>query len=235
MRTGIPEWTDSPEPGGFGLRVLRREAGRWWWAPLVAGVIWFVIAWLVLRMNVTSLATVGVLVGIALVITAVNEAALAALMAGGWKAAHLVLAVVFVLGAAWAFVRPINTFFALASVLGLILLLQGAFSITRGIALRGVSPFWSLELLSGGLIALLGFWVSVSDRYFGLEGRTVFILIWVGFMALFRGLSNIVLAFSMLWFAKKSGGREPEPMASDTSQHVSGQPEPREAVEVPRR
>jgi uncharacterized membrane protein HdeD (DUF308 family) len=100
MRADDPEWTDGSDPGGFALRVLRREAGRWWWAPLVAGVIWFVIAWLVLRMNVTSLATVGVLVGIALVITAVNEAALAALMAGGWKAAHLVLAVVFVLGAA---------------------------------------------------------------------------------------------------------------------------------------
>jgi hypothetical protein len=70
--------------------VLRLEAGRWWWAPLVAGVIWFVIAWLVLRMNVTSLAAVGVVIGIALVITAVNEAALAALMAGGWKVAHLV-------------------------------------------------------------------------------------------------------------------------------------------------
>lgn len=235
MRTGSREWSDMPEPGGFGLRVLRREAGRWWWAPLVAGVVWFVIAWLVLRMDVTSLATVGVLVGIALVINAVNEAALAALMAGGWKAAHLVLAVVFVLGAAWAFVRPINTFFALASVLGLILFLQGAFSITRGIALRGVSPYWSLELLSGGLIALLGFWVSVSDRYFGLEGRTVFILIWVGFMALFRGTSNIVLAFSLLWFAKKSDGREPEPIASGTSRHVPAQPERREAADVPRR
>ncbi len=93
-----------------------------------------------------------------------------------------------------------------------------------------MSPFWSLELLSGGLIALLGFWVSVSDRYFGLEGRTVFILIWVGFMALFRGIPNIVLAFSMLWFAKRSDGREPEPIASGTSQHVSGQPEPREAI-----
>jgi uncharacterized membrane protein HdeD (DUF308 family) len=114
-------------------------------------------------------------------------------------------------------------------------LLQGAFSITRGIALRGVSPFWSLELLSGGLIALLGFWVSVSDRYFGLEGRAVFILIWVGFMALFRGISNIVLAFSMLWVAKRSDGREPERIASGTSRHIPVQPEHREAAEVPRR
>jgi uncharacterized membrane protein HdeD (DUF308 family) len=169
---------------GVGLRVLRREAARWWWVPLAAGVIWFMIAWLVLRMDVTSLATVGVLVGILFLITAVNEVAVAAFGTGGWKVAHYVLAAVFVLGAAWAFVRPINTFFALASVLGLILFLQGALYIARGIALRSVSPYWGLELLSGVLLALLAFWVSISDRYFGLEGRTVFILIWVGFMAL---------------------------------------------------
>ena len=34
-------------------RVLQREAARWWWAPLVAGGVWFVIAWLVLRLNTT--------------------------------------------------------------------------------------------------------------------------------------------------------------------------------------
>jgi hypothetical protein len=33
----------------FGGPILRREAARWWWAPLVGAVLWFVIAWLVLR------------------------------------------------------------------------------------------------------------------------------------------------------------------------------------------
>ena len=97
-----------------------------------------------------------------------------------------------------------------------------------------MNPF-ARPLAVAGLIALLGFWVSVSDRYFGLEGRTVLILIWVGFMALFRGISNIVLAFSLLWFAKKSDGREPEPIASGTSRHIPAQAEHHEAVEVPRR
>jgi hypothetical protein len=48
-------------------------------------------------------------------------------------------------------------------------------------------------------------------------------------------MSNIVLAFSMLWFAKKSDDRrEPEPIASGTSGHIPVQPEHREAVDVPR-
>jgi uncharacterized membrane protein HdeD (DUF308 family) len=142
MRADDPEWTDGSDPGGFALRVLRREAGRWWWAPLVAGVIWFVIAWLVLRMDIASLRTVGVLVGILFLIAAVNEAAVAAFVVGGWRLAHYVMAGAFVLGAVWAFARPVNTVFALASVLGLLLFLQGALMIARGIALRGVSPFW---------------------------------------------------------------------------------------------
>jgi uncharacterized membrane protein HdeD (DUF308 family) len=164
----------------------------------VAGVLWFIIAWLVLRADAGSLATVGVLVGVVFLLAAVNEAAVAGFADGGWRVAHYLLGGIYIAGAVWAFARPIDTFFALASVLGLILLLQGALCTVRGIALRGVSPYWSLELLSGLLITLLGLWVSVSDRVFDLAGRTAFILLWVGFMALFRGVSDIVLAFTML-------------------------------------
>jgi len=202
MRTDNAERTDWPAPDLLGRSMLRRAAGRWWWAALVAGVVWFLIAWLVLRADATSLATVGVLVGAVFLLAAVNEAAVAGFAAGGWTVAHYILGAVFVLGAVWAFVRPIDTFFALASVLGLILLLQGALYIIRGVALRGLSPYWSLDVISGVLISLLGFWVSASDRVFDLAGRTAFILLWVGFMALFRGVSDIVLGFSMLSYAK---------------------------------
>jgi uncharacterized membrane protein HdeD (DUF308 family) len=212
--------------------MLRREAGRWWWAPLVAGVSWFVIAWAVLRADATSLATVGVLVGVAFLLAAVNEAAVAGVARGGWRIAHYILGAVFVLGAAWAFIRPIDTFFALASVLGLILLLQGSLYLVRGIALRDLSPYWWLELLSGVLLTLLGIWVSASDRVFDLAGRTAFILLWVGFMALFRGISDIVLGFSMLWFAKKGDGRGSDRPSASTSPELVGHDGP-SPVDVP--
>ena len=79
-------------------RVLQREAARWWWAPLVAGAVWFVIAWLVLRLNSTSLTTVGLLLGAVFLIAAINEGALGALMRGGWAVLHYALAVIFVAG-----------------------------------------------------------------------------------------------------------------------------------------
>jgi uncharacterized membrane protein HdeD (DUF308 family) len=197
----------------FGRRILQREAARWWWAPLVAGVIWFVIAWLVLRADYTSLATVGVLVGVVFLIAAVNETALAAAMGGGWAVWHVVLAVFLVLGAIWAFVRPVNTFFALASVLGLLLFLQGAFTLMRGIALREVTSYWWLDVVCGGLLTALGLWVSTSDRVWTLGARAAFVLLWVGFMAIFNGVSDIAMGFALHRFGHEQAREQPQAAA----------------------
>jgi uncharacterized membrane protein HdeD (DUF308 family) len=189
--------TDISEVRGTERALVERGAARWWWALLVGGLVWFLIGWMVLRADYTSLATVGVLVGVVLLVSAVSEGALAAVVTGGWKLLHVVLAVVFVLGAIWAFVRPVNTFFALASMLGLLLFIQGFFYIAQAFAMRDASPYWWLEVFSGGLIVLLALWISTSDRVWDLAARSGFILLWVGFMAVFRGIRDIALAFEL--------------------------------------
>lgn len=207
----------------FERRALQREAARWWWAPLVGAVIWFVVAWLVLRADYTSLATVGVLLGVVFLIAAVNEAALGAVMGGGWAVWHVVLAVVLLLGALWSFVRPVNSFFALASVLGLLLFLQGAFTLMRGVALREVTSHWWLDLVAGGLLTMLGLWVSTSDRIWTLGARAAFILLWVGFMAIFRGVSDIALGFALRRFAQEDARDRPPQGGAVTAPSISGQ------------
>jgi len=181
----------------FEGRMLAREATRYWWVVLLAGIAWLVIGWLVLRANVTSLKTVGVLLGVVFVLAGVTDAGLAALVGGGWKVLYYIMAVIFVLAGLWAFIRPVNTFFALVSVLGLLLLFYGAFEIVRGIASRDETPYWWLGLVTGVLLILLAFWVSGSDRVYDLRARTFLILFWVGLMALIRGFTDIVLAFSI--------------------------------------
>jgi uncharacterized membrane protein HdeD (DUF308 family) len=183
--------------------VLRREAMRWYWVPLVTGLAWFVIGWAVLRADVTSLRTVGILVGFVFLGVAVTEAALAWLFHGGWRVMHAVVSVLFLLSAGWAFVRPVDTFFALASVLGLLLLLQGASSITQAIGFRDISPYWGFALFSGLMMTALGLWVSTSDRVWTLAARSAFILLWVGFMAVFRGIQDVTTGFVMLRLGKE--------------------------------
>ncbi|GAA4886208.1 HdeD family acid-resistance protein [Actinomycetospora straminea] len=222
---------DTDAPGGLAGQLLRREAARWWWAPLVAGIAWFVIAWVVLRADVTSLAAVGLLVGVVFLVAAATEVGLTALVAGGWRVVHIVLAVVFVLAAVWAFVRPINTFFALASVLGLLLLFQGVFYIARAAVVREVSPFWWIGMVCGVLVALLGLWMSASDRVWDLAARAVFILLFVGFYAVFRGINDVVLAFELRHIGREpreaaaAGGEAPQ-VPTQERRHVTADAQP---------
>jgi len=173
------------------------ERSRYWWVALLVGIAWLVIAWIVLRADITSLTTVGLLLGALFIAAGVSEVAAGSVMGGGWTVLHYIIAGIFLLGGLWAFIRPVNTFFALVSVLGLVLLLQGAFEIVRGLSSRGENPWWWLGLVSGILLILLAFWVSGSDRVFNLQARTYLVLFWVGLMALIRGITTIVLAFTI--------------------------------------
>src|SRR4029450_7767904 len=180
-----------------GERMIVRQWARYWWVFLVSGILWLLIAWVVLRGNQTSIAPRGVLIGVVFLLAGINEVGVATVVSGGWKVWHYIMAVLFILAGLWGFIRPVNTFFALASVLGLILIFYGAFEIIQAIATRAVNPYWWLGLILGILLVLLAFWVSGSDRVYALAQRTYLILFWVGFFALFRGLSQIFLAFTV--------------------------------------
>jgi uncharacterized membrane protein HdeD (DUF308 family) len=54
-------------------------------------------------------------------------------------------------------------------------------------------PLWGLGMTVGILEILLGFWAS-QQLY---APRAALILVWVGFMALFRGIGQLVFAFEL--------------------------------------
>jgi uncharacterized membrane protein HdeD (DUF308 family) len=181
---------------------IRREAtgfARNWWLFLITGLAWLLIGVLVLRFNVTSVATVGVLLGALFLGAAMNEFLASTTVSGGWKFVHVALGVLFVLGSLWGFFRPIDTAFALASVLGFLLVLSGTMHVVGAVLSRELNPLWWLALIVGLLEILLAMWVS--QQYYDV--RIALILIWVGFMAIFRGIAEIVMAFE-LHHAKKS-------------------------------
>jgi uncharacterized membrane protein HdeD (DUF308 family) len=186
-------------------RMIVREGARYWWVFLLTGIAWLLIAWLVLRMDITSIAAVGVLLGVVFLVASVNEVGLGSLMSGGWKILHYVMALIFFIGGLWSLVRPVDSFFALASVLGLILIFYGTFEIARAFSSRDVNPYWWIGLVTGILLLLLAFWVSGSDRVYALAQRTYLILFWVGFFALFKGITQVVMAFGIRHDGKVAG------------------------------
>jgi uncharacterized membrane protein HdeD (DUF308 family) len=172
-------------------RALWRMAGPWW-LFLVTGIAWLIISVAVLRFTTTSIVTVGVLLGVLFLLAAFNEFMISAVR-HTWRWAHILLGILFVLGAIWAFARPVNAFWSIASVLGLLLIFKGTLDIIGAVMTKDVNSSWWLGLVVGILELVLGFWAS--QQLFPARGALL--LLWVGFFALFRGISEIVIAFEL--------------------------------------
>jgi uncharacterized membrane protein HdeD (DUF308 family) len=172
-------------------------AGRWrlggpWWVLLLTGIAWLIFAVIVLRFTTTSVATIGVLMGVVFLAAMVNEFLIASVRRH-WRWAHALLGILFLGGAIWAFVHPYNAFWSLASVIGLLLILEGSFALITSIDSRAINSAWWLGMLAGIGEIFVGFWASQQ----ALPARGALLIIWIGLLAMFRGFTEIVLAFEL--------------------------------------
>jgi uncharacterized membrane protein HdeD (DUF308 family) len=181
-----------------------RQMSKSWWLFLCTGILWFVIALVVLRMNDRSITTVGVIMGVVFIVGAFSEFLMMGADGSGWKIFHGLLGVLFILAGIWAFVQPEEAFWALASVLGFLLLMMGLFEILVAVATKDVNPLWWLGLVAGILFLALAFWTS--QQLVPVKGQLL--LFYVGLMAMFRGITQIVFAFGL-----HQAGKEAEKLA----------------------
>jgi len=173
-------------------KMAARAASGMWWLFLVTGILWLLISVIVLRFNITSVGSVGILLGCVLLFAGVNEFMVMGLRDVGWKWLHAVLGALFVVAGIMALTSPFQTFGILALLIGWYLLFKGTFDIIISIAERGVMPLWGLGLASGIFEIALAMWAL------GYPGRSAWLLVlWVGIGALMRGISEIVMAFQL--------------------------------------
>ena len=171
--------------------TMRRGLNVPWWLFLITGALWFVIAWVVLRFDVRSVAAVSVLAGTIILLAGVAEV-FNAFLAPGWKWLHGILGAVFIITGMIAFFRPGGTFAMLAAFVGWYLLFKGMLDIVLAFATKDANDAWWLYLIVGIIEVFLGFWAA------GSFGRSVALLIvFVGAIALTRGITDIVLAFRL--------------------------------------
>ena len=71
--------------------------------------------------------------------------------------------------------------------------LQGALVLITSIESRIINSVWWLGLIAGILEIFIGFWASQQL----VPARAALLIIWVGVLALFRGITEIVLAFEL--------------------------------------
>jgi uncharacterized membrane protein HdeD (DUF308 family) len=171
--------------------MLDQLAGPWW-LFLVTGIAWLVISLIVLRFRLSSVVAVGVLMGVVFLCGWFSELIIGS-NRSRWRWAHVLMAILFLFAACWSFASPFSAFWALATIFGLLLIFRGSLDVVTSISARELNHAWWLGLTAGVLEILLGFWVSQQE----FPAQALLLILWVGFFALFRGFTDILLAFEM--------------------------------------
>jgi uncharacterized membrane protein HdeD (DUF308 family) len=188
--------------------VLRQpSAANWrsdtWWIFLITGVCWLIFSMIVLQFDIDSVKAIALAGGIVMIVAGMNEF-LALFLFRGWGWLHALLAILFVGGGLAALTWPDVTFVALARILAWYLLFKGTFDIVTSLILRGQVELWWTMLIAGAFEVLVAFWAA------GYPGRaTTLLVLWVGFSALLRGITEIILAFQLKGLHDASGGMAP--------------------------
>lgn len=175
---------------GRDRRRAEPGAGPAWWIFLVAGIAWTLLALAILQFDVRSIWSIAIVFATVLIFASVDEF-FAASTAPGWRWAHALLGVLFLVGGIIAVAWPGATFVTLARLFAWYLVFKGTFDIITAFALRGLELWW-VRLIAGVLELVLAFWAA------GYPGRsTTLLILWVGFGALAHGITDIVLAFQI--------------------------------------
>jgi uncharacterized membrane protein HdeD (DUF308 family) len=182
--------------GASHLSVSERQtmagAGRVWWVFLLTGTFWLLFSIIVFRFDYTTVSSISILFGIVMLAAAVTEAA-SAFWAHGWsRLLRGLLALAFLVIAIVSFVHPGDTFKALAAVMSFYFVLKGTFDIAIALATRPEDDLWWMGLALGIVEVLLGFWAAGDFGH-----KVILLVIWVGAAALTRGISEIMLAFTL--------------------------------------
>jgi hypothetical protein len=117
-------------------REVLEEAADRWWVFLVTGIGWLVFALLVFQWDYTTVYAISFLFGAIALTAAANEFVSIAVSTTGWKIAHGVLGVLFVIAGIWALVHPHAAFTTLAALIAFFLLAKGIFDVSVAFVTR---------------------------------------------------------------------------------------------------
>jgi uncharacterized membrane protein HdeD (DUF308 family) len=182
---------------------------RGWGWFLAAGIAWIVFAFFILSFNYRTVWAIAVFFGIAFIVGGLMEFAVAA-VAPGWKWLYVLIGIVSIVAGLIALMWPGETFLVLSAIVGWLLLFYGIIDIVFAFSTRHLEGLWWMQLVSGIIMVLLGFWaISPDNATVSTYRGAVLLVVWIGVAALFRGISDIIVGFRL-----RSVHRELEARAS---------------------
>jgi uncharacterized membrane protein HdeD (DUF308 family) len=179
-------------------RAAARELTGYWWAWLLAGIVWVTISLVILQFNDASVTTVGVLIGVMFALAAAQTLVIASApdsagVPAGTRWVSGAFSLLFAISALICFINPADTFAGLADMLGFLFLVVGIWWMVRAFLERPLNPAWWLTLISGILMTVLAFWTS--GQLF--IHKAYVLLVFAGIWALMEGTVDIVRAFEI--------------------------------------
>lgn len=194
----------------------RQAAGalaKWWWAWLITGILWILASLVILQFRQSSVVLVGIIVGIMFLAAGVEDLVMAYL-AEGWKWLWIALGIILVIAGIYALINPIQTFGAIANIIGFLFALVGFLWIIESFATKVADPLWWLRLTAGIILVVLGFWAG--GQFFITQAYTL--LIFAGIWAMLHGIGDIIRAFMIRQagrlVSETTSGMTPTPAAS---------------------
>ena len=174
------------------IASMLEGVASYWWVELLLGLLWMVIAVVVLKFNHASVTTVGILTGLMFLVFAAQEFVLATVdRRGRWLWA--IFSVLLAASGIVALIHPTATFAGFADILGFVFLLIGVMWMVQAFAERALNSLWWLTLISGIMMIVLAFWVS--GQFFVVRAYTL--LIFAGVWAMTAGIIDVVRAFEI--------------------------------------
>ena len=171
------------------LSVARAYAQSWWMF-LVAGIIWLLLGFVILSTRPSSISVTVILIALAFFMGGFTMFALAFVTTGGWRWMGIIGGVIAIGAGIAALVWPAPTLVVLGVFVAWYLLFRGIFDIGISLANTHVRGWW-LELIAGIVAIGLGAWAIGNP-----EHSTLLLITIIGVWAVFKGVFDLVAAFS---------------------------------------
>ena len=174
-----------------------------WWLLLIAGIAYIILGFLVWNHPGETLLVAAIYIGIILLISGISQTVMAIRERDGMEKWGLYLAfglIDLVLGAIFLF-NPIATAVAFTLVLGIWFLFRGIMEIVNSFRLKKEGmDYWWLSLVSGIVIAVLGFMITGKP----LSGALALVTL-ISFAFWFKGVIMIIISFGVRKVKRKVG------------------------------